>query len=111
MAAEPVQIPVPICETCWLIDHTRWEPESMNEEGLILMRLAGVDVPTKVNTDAVEICALCGGITVAGIYEKVDPAAVGYLRDDEESNLYGESARFLLNMNDDDMEDDLDDEQ
>jgi hypothetical protein len=74
----------------------------MNEEGQILMQLSGVDVPEKVNTDSVEICALCGGITVAGIYDKVDPATVDYIRDEDD-----DSAQFLLNMNDTE-DDDLD---
>ena len=47
-----------ICESCYLEDHTRWEPESMDENGTILMKLVGVDVPDKVNTESVETCCL-----------------------------------------------------
>ena len=33
------------------------------------MRLKGVDVPEKVNNGNVEVCVMCGGITIAGIFE------------------------------------------
>jgi hypothetical protein len=69
MAAEPVISPMAICESCWLEEHTKWEPESVDEKGKILMRLKGVDVPEKVNNGNVEVCVICGGITVAGIFE------------------------------------------
>ena len=69
MAAEPVISPVPICESCWMENHARWEPESMDKTGRILMRLKGVDVPNKVNSGSVEVCAMCGSVTIAGIFE------------------------------------------
>ena len=69
MAAEPVISPVPICEACWMDGHARWEPESMDKSGRILMKLKGVDVPEKINNGTVEVCAMCGAVTVAGIYE------------------------------------------
>jgi hypothetical protein len=33
------------------------------------MRLKGVDVPNKVNNGSVEVCAMCGAVTIAGIFE------------------------------------------
>jgi hypothetical protein len=69
MAAEPVISPFPVCEACWMSEHAKWEPESMDKGGRILMRLKGVEVPSKVNNGAVEVCAMCGSITIAGIYE------------------------------------------
>jgi hypothetical protein len=69
MAAEPVISPFPICEACWMREHAKWEPESMDKSGRILMRLKGVEVPNKINNGAVEVCAMCGSITVVGIYE------------------------------------------
>lgn len=45
------------------------------------MRLLGVDVPITVNTGEVEVCCMCGGITVCGIYELKDPDDV-YFTDD-----------------------------
>lgn len=111
MAEEPVFTPVALCEVCWLIDHTNWEPESMNEEGQIVMRLTGVDVPEKINNDSVEICAICGSITVSGIYEIRDKSTVNFLDNDDEFEsgvLDDDPTAFILSMNDfDNMEDDL----
>ena len=81
MSGEQVQAPMSLCEVCWLKDHARWEPESMDSSGDILMRLTGVDVPVKVNTGAVEVCTNCGSITVAGIFEMQDPKVVFFTTD------------------------------
>jgi len=69
MAAEPVISPFPVCESCWINEHAKWEPESMDKNGKILMRLKGVEVPSKINNGSVEVCAMCGSVTIAGIYE------------------------------------------
>jgi len=69
MAAEPVISPLPVCESCWIENHAKWEPESMDINGRILMRLKGVEVPSKVNNGSVEVCSMCGSVTIAGIYE------------------------------------------
>jgi hypothetical protein len=73
MASEPLSIPVPICEVCWLIDHTVWEPESITESGQVLMRLKGVDIPKKYNTETVEICSECGGLPLLVFMTSVTP--------------------------------------
>jgi hypothetical protein len=39
------------------------------------MRLKGVDIPQKYNTQTVEVCSQCGKITISGIYELRDPEA------------------------------------
>jgi|SRR5210317_179660 hypothetical protein len=75
MSAERVMAPLPTCEACWLKDHTQWEPESCDDDGNILMRLKGVDIPQKYNTQTVEVCSQCGKITISGIYELRDPEA------------------------------------
>ena len=41
----------------------------MDINGRILMRLKGVEVPSKVNNGSVEVCSMCGSVTIAGIYE------------------------------------------
>jgi hypothetical protein len=104
---EDGQIPVPVCELCWLIDHTSWEPESMDESGQVLMRMAGVIVPKKVNEDSVEICSNCGSITVSGIYEFKYPSDIQYL-DIEDEDIGGEDdpTVFVISLNDkEDLED------
>lgn len=69
MAAEPVITPMAVCEACWMDTHAKWEPESMDINNKILMKLKGIEVPQKINNGAVEICVMCGSITIAGIYE------------------------------------------
>lgn len=82
MAAKPAQLPFAICEMCWLDEHARWEPESMNEVGSILMRLAGVDSPSILKPGSVEVCCMCGTITIAGIYEMRSPETVYFVGDE-----------------------------
>lgn len=94
MAAEPVISPVPICEACWMENHARWEPESMDKTGRIIMRLKGVDVPNKVNSGAVEVCAMCGAVTIAGIFEMKLTSEVYFLDQ--------QSPDFELNINPED---------
>jgi hypothetical protein len=86
MSAEPVLIPLAICEMCWLEEHAKWEPESMNESGNILMRLAGVDMPEIVEVGSVEICCQCGSITIAGIYNMMNPLEVYFINGDKASH-------------------------
>jgi len=70
--------PMPVCEACWVKEHARWEPESIDGSGNILMRLKGIDVPQKVNTGSVESCVNCGQITISGIFELRDSQVVMY---------------------------------
>lgn len=83
MSAEQVKRPMAFCELCFLDDHTRWEPESMDDQGQIMMKLVSVDVPKKVNTESVETCCMCGAITVAGIFQMMNPLEVYFLEDNE----------------------------
>lgn len=70
----------------------------MDNRGDILMRLTGVDVPVKVNTGAVEVCSICGNITVAGIFEIQDPKLVFFSTD----NSTKHSVTSLQNREDED---------
>lgn len=80
MAGRKIHTPVPVCESCWLKVHTKWEPHSVSETGNVLMKLVGVEVPEKVNTGSAEVCSTCGEITVSGIYEL---SGTGAADDDE----------------------------
>ncbi len=73
MSAKQVLTPTPICEACWIKKHARWEPESVDDTGNILMRLKGIDLPDKVSFGSVETCNECTKLTVAGFYELRDP--------------------------------------
>ena len=69
----PVLVPMAVCEACWITDHSHWQPESIDENGSVNMRLTGVDLPDSVSLGSVDVCALCGGVTISGIYELKDP--------------------------------------
>lgn len=75
-----------VCESCFLASHTRWEPESMDDTGNILMKLIGVDVPLKINNGSVEVCCECGGLTISGIYELKSKDDIMYM--DNGDNQY-----------------------
>lgn len=114
MDQEPVLVPAPVCEMCWLIDHAFWEPESIDEKGRVMMRLTGVDVPAKINNNSVEVCAMCGSITVAGIYDMKDPSSVDFLDDGEEDKEdyglgFSSESHFTINLSED-HDDDMDEE-
>ena len=94
MESEPETQPMAVCESCWMSDHTRWEPESMDEFGGVILKLLGVDVPQKVNTGSVEICCMCGAVTVCGIYEFKDPEKVYFTGDS------GQTPQFELELSD-----------
>lgn len=83
MPAEQAPRPMAVCEICFLEEHTSWSPESMDEEGRILMKLVGVDVPNKLNNPSVETCCMCGSITIAGIFEMLKPDDVYFLEDNK----------------------------
>lgn len=72
---------LPVCEKCWLSSHTMWEPESMDREGNILMKLINVEVPKKINTRKPDICSECGEMTVSGIYDIKDPGGAMFMED------------------------------
>ena len=88
MSAKQAPRPMALCEICFLEDHTRWEPESMDEDGRVLMKLVGIDVPEKINTETVEICCMCGCITVSGIYEIMSPSDALFLEENEKESKF-----------------------
>jgi hypothetical protein len=81
MVDGPSLVPMAVCEDCWLIDHSHWEPDSMDDEGNVSMRLTGVDLPETICAGSVEICALCGSITISGIYAFKDPSKAYFTKD------------------------------
>ena len=99
MSEEPVFVPVPVCEVCWLIEHTNWEPEAMTSDGKLIMKLTGVDVPTRADTESVDVCSDCGSITIAGIYDLRDKSTLADYGDSEfEYDIEDDPTRFTLNM-------------
>lgn len=100
MSSEPVLSLLAVCEVCWLKEHSKWEPESVDNTGTILMRLTGVDVPQKLNEGGVEVCCKCGAITISGIFELTDPNII-YFTDENVKKTF----EFKSNLEDDDEED------
>lgn len=80
-------VPFAVCEECWLSTHSKWEPESIDSTGNILIKLVGIEVPQKTNTGSVEVCCSCGSITVAGIFEMKNPKTVNFTKE-EKANEY-----------------------
>ena len=66
----------------------------MDKTGRIIMRLKGVDVPNKINNGSVEVCAMCGAVTIAGIFEMKLTSEVYFLNQ--------QSPDFELNINPED---------
>jgi hypothetical protein len=83
---ESFHVMLPVCEKCWLGSYTTWEPESMDRDGNILMKLKDVKVPKKINTEKPDICSECGEITVSGIYDMRDPSLAMFLDEFELEN-------------------------
>jgi hypothetical protein len=84
--------PMALCELCWMEEHSKWEPQSVNEDGNILVKLVGVDMPTIINTGSVDVCCMCGSVTIAGIYELKKQEEIYFTNDefskDFEFNFY-----------------------
>lgn len=96
MSASPLS-PMAMCESCWLVENTRWEPESMDENGRIMLRLTGVGMPQIVPSETVEVCCMCGELTVVGIYVLRDPEEVPYPMGDKD-----EGFGFIVGLGDED---------
>jgi hypothetical protein len=77
-------VPIPVCEMCWILDHAKWEPESIGEDGNVVVRLVGIETPDRVITGSTDVCSVCGGITIAGIYELKNESELPYSDDDQD---------------------------
>jgi hypothetical protein len=73
MSAKRIPFGLPICEACWIKENAVWEPHSMDDKGNMILRLKGIEVPVKMNTGETENCSACDKITIAGIYQFVEP--------------------------------------
>ena len=86
-----------VCEQCWLDSHTKWEPESMDENGTLMMGLVGVELPEIRDFGTVETCSMCGSLTIAGIYEMMPEGDVYFSGDIGQSEY---SFEFSLGTDD-----------
>jgi hypothetical protein len=79
----------------------------MDENGRIMLRLTGVGMPETVGTQTVEVCCMCGELTVVGIYVLRDPDVVPYPADEKEERFgfivgLGEEDEMFGDYEDDD---------
>lgn len=58
----------PQCEKCWIQENSRWEPDGVSQDGKLVTRLTGIMVPYSMTTGKVNVCCICGELTVVGIY-------------------------------------------
>lgn len=98
--SQPEEIAVPMCEVCYLIENTFWEPESVDSYGQVVMRLTEIIIPPKVNTNKLEVCEECGGITIAGIYELKTVKELEERKNSDEYSYWREEdpTSFILNL-------------
>jgi hypothetical protein len=82
---------LPICEACWITERSRWEIESIDENGRVRSRLVDIDIPMDVELGTINICCLCGDITIVGLHIKhsldgathIDPDYLPKVNDDD----------------------------
>jgi hypothetical protein len=102
MSDKLAMVPFATCEECWLSAHSKWEPQSIDQTGNIMMKLVGIEVPQKTNTGSVEVCCTCGSITIAGIYEMKNPETVNFTREEEADKYEYDLTHSFLEADDDD---------
>jgi hypothetical protein len=68
----------PQCESCYIKDNSIWEPESVGDDGSLVSKLVAVTVPEELTTGQINVCAMCGEITVIGIFAEMDEDDVQY---------------------------------
>lgn len=80
--------PMALCERCWLFETTKWEPQSVDENGRAYVKIVGVALPPRISNPSVDECCMCGEITVVGIYVMRDPEMVPYGRSMNSDDVY-----------------------
>jgi hypothetical protein len=68
----------PQCESCYIKDNSVWEPESVGDDGSLISKLIAVTVPLDISTGQINVCAMCGEITVIGIFAEMEEDDVQY---------------------------------
>lgn len=68
----------PQCEVCYISENSRWEAESVGNDGSLVSKLVAVAVPLNLSPGSINVCCTCGEITIAGIYIEKDENQVQY---------------------------------
>jgi hypothetical protein len=77
----------PQCEVCFIKENSKWELESVGDDGSVISRLAAIAVPEFLLPGSVHKCCTCGEVTIAGIYVDKDEDEVIYLSEPMESGI------------------------
>lgn len=93
MATEPGKWPQ--CERCYIAANSKWEPDSVGDDGSLVSKLTAIAIPDELLPGQISICATCGEITIVGIYVEMDEDDVQYEEEPLEYTLTDE------NMDDD----------
>jgi hypothetical protein len=66
------------CERCYIKDNSKWEPESVGEDGSLVSKLIAVAMPVTLETGKIYVCADCGEITVVGIFVEMEEEDINF---------------------------------
>ncbi len=79
---------MPQCEVCFIEENSKWEPESVGDDGSLVSKLVAIAVPDDLETGLVNICATCGDITIVGIYSEIDEDDIKFDREPLNTTRY-----------------------
>lgn len=68
----------PICEACWIQENGEWEFYGVTETGALQTVLKHVRMPVLKMSRSLEICCMCGEITIMGIWIRRNPDTVPF---------------------------------
>lgn len=63
----------PQCERCWIEENSIWE--SLPGGGEVLK---SIRFPVRITEPEIKQCAVCGELTISGIFVRKDPKEVNY---------------------------------
>lgn len=68
----------PQCEVCWIEENSTWEPDGVSSDGKLVARMSAIAVPVDLEPGQVNVCCVCGELTVVGIFVEREKADVVY---------------------------------
>jgi hypothetical protein len=68
----------PQCEVCYIAENSKWEPESVGDDGSLVSKLIAIAVPLRLSPGSVHACCTCGELTIAGIFTEKDEDEISF---------------------------------
>jgi hypothetical protein len=68
----------PQCEVCYIAENSKWEPESVGDDGSLVSKLIAIAVPLRLSPGSVHACCTCGELTIAGIFTEKNEDEISY---------------------------------